>query len=324
MSINLYIPFLNAVVRKPDAQVYSLKYKGEKVGEIRFNFKHADQVWTRIQKFPPPKNYATYYPAHVEAKIDSVDLSLFVRDPKPEITDFTLGAEGDDRLLDFHWDGSAEQKADAQAIFQSVFGGNWATLGKWIYVTPFLRVLRKGVAGYTYVSFKPSKVLKINYTYPPHYDSEGELYQSDDEEASFEKGKFVFLADGKLLDISKYNGKRVYDVPADLKLENVQLGRIPLIWWLLMMRPTEFRDTSEPCLALKKMIQDQFDVRFPAYYCKQMWLMTGDEMVKMRVYSTKVFVDGRQISLDEVRALMDRKNDIWMGGLVLRKLFTNP
>lgn len=236
-----------------------------------------------------------------------------------------MGAEGDARLLDYHFD--IDEK-EAERIFKDVFGGNWKSLGQWLYKTKVAGVPEFYNDRYTGRTHS-SKTLKISYKMPvvKDVDSEtGSEYEVEVEDAPNFEDKHVFLADGSLYNINYNYGKNTpFNPPADLKLRDVKMMRIPMSVWLLLLRPTEFHDTATVCMAFKKMIMDQAKSRPDSYLAGHIWLMTGDEMLPVRIHNTKVYLDNRQLTLEEVQALHGRRNDFWMGKYcVIKKLFTHP
>lgn len=288
--INLYVPLLNAVARRPDAHDYYMWYKGTKVAHTELNARSRDTL------LPYVRHVSNRFHEH----ITQIRLSLFANCSNPELSDFTLGADDDPQPICFDWKIADEQTQEAYAIFEKTFGSDWKLLAQWISTLAIPRAHVKS----TYDS--RNKTLKIDYE-------------------DFRNSKFVFLCSGKIYDVRYRN--EAYDIPTDLKLENVQMARIPLIWWLIVYRPTEFVDTATTCMRFKKMIVDQLLVHHIHESAAQqgIWLMNGDEMYKMTITNTYVNVRNKRLSLEEVEQLHSRKNDFWVAGYDLdRRLFTNP
>lgn len=326
---SLWFPYVSAVARNPAAETLYIWYKGEKVCEIK---RQTNSSWSlapyNIKKSadpPPPSPYTPdyYYYQPRQETIVSLRLSSLTKDANPLPTDFTMGAEGDARPLDYQLDLSPEQITEADRIFQEVFGGNWKSLGQWIYKKKF-----PGIPEHTRYTTRTvrSKTLRIAYEVPKktEVDSEtGSEYTAEDEDAPNFEDKHVFLADGMLYNIKDYRSKP-FDPPTDLKLSNVKMMQIPLTAWLLILRPTEFVDTATVCMAFKKMIHDQAKTNEKyKYLVRYLWIMENNEMVPITINNTRVWKENRELSMDEIRTLMDRKNDFWMGKhWKIVKLFT--
>jgi hypothetical protein len=323
MNTSLFVPTLNAMMRHPEASEYWIWYKGEKVREIG-NLKSTHILGCqRCVEFPPKTK-----PTGARAWMYDYERIPTVRETTLKdvrsdghVSDFQIGTEEDRQPVNFECVFTDEQTASAYKIFQDVFSGSWKNLGQWIYVTTFPRILKK--AEYRRWFYQSPKVLKISYT-PDHVsvDSEGEPY--DDDNAPNFKNNHVFLADGRIFDIyDRYLPP--YDVPSGLKLEDVQMAGIPLIWWILMFAPKEFVDTTTLPMAFKKMVKDQAESHPDTkYLSRNIWWMNGDEMLKVEITNKWVRLNGAKLDNEEIQNLMDTKENLWVGKYsVIRRLFAN-
>jgi hypothetical protein len=206
--------------------------------------------------------------------------------------DFTIGVEGDPQPLEFEIRVSPEDINKATAIFNDVFGGDMKRLGQWIYNTRFPSLENDGRL--------TSKTLRI----PAFCD------------------KHVFVADGRLYNVKSYGSQEPFEPSANLRIEDINMAGIPLVYWLLLMKPAEFHPTAPTCIALKKIVNDQAKKLGHPYLSKYLWLSNGTEMVEARIFNAKVSVGGRYLTPDQINELFNRTNDMWVGNWgTIRKLF---
>jgi hypothetical protein len=283
---SVWIPYLSAIIQNPTAYTFHVWHKGEKVATIK--------RWKDSFLFPYSIKKEIEYQSdyYRDLRIDTASVEQLVDVRNPDLADFTMGPEDNPRPLDFEFKLTPEQMEEANRIFATVFGGDLKCMGRWVYKTKF-----------------PS--LKSSFT---PLDSKTLVIDGFDD-------KHVFVADGRMYDVEQRKNAP-FDPPADLKKENIKMAGIPMNTWLLLLRPAEFQDTATACMALKKMVKEQGKVRGSEYLADYLWLSDGTQMVEARIYNTKVRVDGRWLTLPEIEALNDRKNDMWFGKWGrIRKLF---
>lgn len=274
---SLWIPYLSAMIQNPETCTICLWHKDKKIARIG----RPDPRYLSCHLVKKVVNYPSEWEREFRIETLTLENLMDMRDVNP--ADFTMGSDDNPRPLDFEFKLTPELMEEADRIFATVFGGDIKHLGQWVYKTKFPSLK----------NFMPlkSKSLVIDGV--------------DD--------KHVFVADGRLYNVNLRKKNPPFDPPADLKKDDIKMAGIPMNAWLLMLRPTEFQDTATACMALKKMVKEQAKARGSEYLADYLWLSDGTQMVEARIYNTKVIVDGRWLTLSDIEALNERKNDMWFG-----------